>query len=101
MAQGMQARLSQPAAPAEASQSVSTEFEHLRVRVIALENLLISMLARAPHEELGLCIEMAAFISPTPGFTHHPRTLGAATQMLHLLDRARHFQGWVEGDALF
>ena len=84
----------------EVPQSMSTELEHLRIRMIAMENLLITMLAQAPDQQLELGSEMAAFISPRPGFTHHLRTVRAATQMVHLLHRARHFQGWVEGDAL-
>jgi hypothetical protein len=79
---------------------MTTELEHLRIRMIAMENLLITILAQAPDRQLELGCEMAAFISPRPGFTHHPRTVGAATQMAHLLHRARHFQGWVEGEVL-
>ena len=90
----------QPAMQKEVPQSVSTELEHLRIRMIAMENLLIAMLAQAPDRQLELGCEMAAFISPRPGFSHHPRTVGAAAQMVHVLHRARHFQGWVEGDAL-
>ena len=90
----------QPGMQTEVPQSVSTELEHLRIRMIAMENLLIAMLAQAPDRQLELGCEMAAFISPRPGFTHHPRTVGAAAQMVHVLHRARHFQGWVEGDVL-
>ena len=64
----------------------------LRVRVIALENLVISLLAEAPDRQLDLAREMAAFISPRPGFTHHPLTIHAATQMIDLVDRAGHFR---------
>ena len=95
-----QATQSEHALQAKVPQSMNTELEHLRIRMIAMENLLITMLAQAPDQQLELGCEMAAFISPRPGFTHHPRTVGAATQMVHLLHRARHFQGWVEGDAL-
>ena len=91
---------SQPASQAEVPQSINTELEHLRIRMIAMENLLITLLAQAPDRQLELGSEMAAFISPRPGFTHHPRTIGAAAQMIHLLHRARHFQGWIEGDVL-
>ncbi len=91
---------SQPAAQAEVPQSMNTELDHLRIRMIAVENLLIAQLSQAPDRQLELGSEMAAFISPRPGFSHHPRTGGAAAQMVHLLDRAWHFQGWVEGDAL-
>jgi hypothetical protein len=64
----------------------------LRVRVIALENLLISLLAEASDRQLDLAREMAAFISPRPGFTHHPLTNHAAIQMIDLVDRAGHFR---------
>ena len=79
---------------------MSTELERLRVRVIALENLVISLLSQDPERPRALGREMATFISPRPGFTHHPRTLGAAAQMVHLVERASHFQGWVEGELL-
>ena len=91
---------SQPALQTVVPQSMDTEIEHLRMRMIAMENLLIAMLAQAPERQLELGCEMAAFISPRPGFTHHPRTVGAATQMVHLIHRARQFQGWVEGEVL-
>jgi alpha-beta hydrolase superfamily lysophospholipase len=91
---------SQSSLQTEVPQSMNTEMEHLHIRMIAMENLLITILTQSPDQQLELGREMAAFISPRPGFTHHPRTVGAAAQMVHLLDRARHFQGWVEGDAL-
>ena len=95
-----QAMQSEPTLQTVVPQSIDTELEHLRIRMIAMENLLIALLSQAPDRQLELGSEMAAFISPRPGFTHHPRTVGAAAQMVHLLLRARHFQGWAEGDAL-
>jgi len=91
---------SQPPLQAVIRQSLDTELDHLRMRMIAMENLMIALLSQAPDRQLELGNEMAAFISPRPGFTHHPRTLGAAAQMVHVLDRARHFQGRVEGEPL-
>jgi nucleotide-binding universal stress UspA family protein len=73
-------------------QSVNTELDHLHIRMIATENLLIALLAQAPDQTRELGLEMASYISPRPGFTRHPRTLAAAAQMLHLLERSRHFQ---------
>lgn len=70
----------------------NAELVQLRVRVIALENLVISLLARTADEELELVREMAAYISPRPGFTHHPMTLHAAVQMLSLVARASQFR---------
>ena len=82
--------------PAEAQSDVpeltNVELLQLRVRVIALENLVISLLAEAPDRQLVLAREMAAFISPRPGFTHHPLTIHAATQMIDLVNRAGHFR---------
>jgi len=71
----------------------NAELVQLRVRVIALENLVILLLAQASDRQLDLAREMAAFISPRPGFTHHPLTIHAATQMIDLVDRAGHFRG--------
>ncbi|MCU0767833.1 MAG: hypothetical protein MUD07_00045 [Burkholderiaceae bacterium] len=69
----------------------TAESEQLRVRVIALENLLVALLAEAPARQLTLAREMASFISPRPGCTPHPLTLRAADEMLSLVDRADRF----------
>jgi hypothetical protein len=55
----------------EVPELTNAELVQLRVRVIALENLVISLLAEASDRQLDLAREMAAFISPRPGFTHH------------------------------
>ena len=68
------------------------ELVQLRIRVIALENLVISLLVEASDRQLDLAREMASFISPRPGFTHHPLTIHAATQMIDLVERAGHFR---------
>jgi hypothetical protein len=64
----------------------------LRIRVIALENLLISLLATASDQQLELAREMAGYISPRPGFTHHPLTIHAATHMIDLIERSSRFR---------
>ena len=64
----------------------------LRVRVIALENLLISLLAAASDQQLELAREMAGYISPRPGFTHHPLTIHAAAHMIDLIERSSRFR---------
>ncbi|MDE2447324.1 MAG: hypothetical protein KGO22_00025 [Gammaproteobacteria bacterium] len=69
-----------------------TELVHLRIRVIALENMVLSLLAQASDRQLELAREMAAYILPRPGFTQHPLTVRAAHQMIDLLDRAGHFR---------
>lgn len=81
-----------PEAQFEVPELTNAELVRLRVRVIALENLVISLLAEAPDRQLDLAREMAAFISPRPGFTHHPLTIHAAAQMIDLVDRAGHFR---------
>ena len=80
------------ASPSEGLQLTNTELVQLRIRVIALENLVISLLAQSSDRQLDLVREMAAYISPRPGFTHHPLTIRAAAQMIHLVERAGHFQ---------
>ena len=77
----------------EVPQLTNTELVHLRIRVIALENLVITLLAGVSDRQIDLAREMAAYISPRPGFTHHPLTVHAATQMIDLVDRAGHFRG--------
>jgi len=54
---------------------------------------LIALLAKAPDRQLGLVREIAAYISPRPGFTQHPLTVHAAAEMIHLVERALHFRG--------
>jgi hypothetical protein len=79
-------------AQSEAPELTNAELVQLRVRVIALENLVISLLVEASDRQFDLAREMAAFISPRPSFTHHPLTIHAATQMIDLLNRAGHFR---------
>ena len=71
----------------------NAELVQLRIRVIALENLMIAVLAEGSDRQLQVAREMAAYISPRPGFTHHPLTIQAAHHMVELVDRAVHFQG--------
>ena len=68
------------------------ELIQLRVRVIALENLMIMLLAEGSNRQLTIAREMAAYISPRPGFTHHPLTIQAAAHMIDLADRAIHYR---------
>jgi tellurite resistance-related uncharacterized protein len=70
----------------------NAELVQLQVRVIALENLMIMMLAEGTDRQLQLAREMAAYISPRSGFTHHPLTTQAGAHMLDLVDRAIHYR---------
>jgi len=76
------------AAPA----SMTVELAQLRIRVIALENLAIALLAQMSDRQLDLARQMTTYISPRPGFTHHHPTIHAAAQMVHLVERAQHFR---------
>lgn len=67
------------------------EIGALHVRVIALENLVIALLATASDEQRARAKEMAAYISPRPGFTQHPLTTHAADHMIDLIERASRF----------
>jgi hypothetical protein len=70
----------------------NAELVTLRIRVIALENLMISLLATASDDQRRLAREMAGYISPRPGFTQHPLTLHDAAHMVNLVERANHFR---------
>ena len=71
---------------------MATECAQLRIRVVALENLVIALLAHAPEQQLLLAREMAIHISPRPGFTPHRLTLHAADEMRSLVERAGRFR---------
>ncbi len=67
------------------------EIGALHIRVIALENLVIALLATASNEQRSLAREMASYIVPRPGSAHHPLTTHAADHMTDLLKRAERF----------
>lgn len=81
-----------PPGSEDAPKLTDAEMVQLRIRVIALENLVIALLAEAPQWQLDRVREMAAYISPRPGFTLHPVTIAAATEMLSLVNRAAPFR---------
>jgi len=70
----------------------AAELGALHVRIIALENLVISLLAAASDEQLEQAREMARHITPRPGFTHHPLTTHASAHMVDLVERAARFR---------
>lgn len=74
--------------PPEDSPLTNAELVQLRIRVIALENLVIALRADAPDRQVTLARGMATYISPRAGFTPHPITLRAADEMLSLVGRA-------------
>ncbi|MBE0587871.1 MAG: hypothetical protein IH617_07495 [Hydrogenophaga sp.] len=81
-----------PHAAADSPALSNAELVQLRVRVVALENMVIALLANAPPEQQALVREMASYISPRPGYTPHTVTMHAADQMRSLVDRADRFQ---------
>jgi hypothetical protein len=70
----------------------NAELVQLRIRMIALENVVIALLSSTSDPKLELARDMAAYILPRPGFIQHPLTIHAATQMLHLVHRAAVFR---------
>ena len=70
----------------------NAELVQLQVRVIALENVVITLLAESSDRQLDLVREMAAYISPRHGFTPHHLTIHAAAEMLSLVERAGYFR---------
>jgi uncharacterized protein YeaO (DUF488 family) len=78
--------------PTDVPELTNAELVQLRVRVIALENLVIALLAEADDRQIALAREMAAYVSPRPGFTQHPLTFHAASHMVDLVERAAQFR---------
>ena len=68
------------------------EAANLRVRLVAIENILVALLAAAPESQLELIREMAAYISPRSGKTPHRLTVEAARNMLAIIERAEHYR---------
>lgn len=65
------------------------ELQALHVRVIALENLVVALLAAASDRGPEQAREMAARIAPRPGFTQHKLTTHAAAHMVDLVEHAQ------------
>lgn len=77
---------------ADVPELTNAELVQLRIRVIALENMMIAVLAEGSDRQLQVAREMAEYISPRAGFTQHPLTIQAADHMTDLVDRAVHFR---------
>lgn len=67
------------------------ELGALHARVIALENLVIALLAHASDRQRELARDMARYIAPREGAVRHPLTIHAATHMVDLVERAARF----------
>ena len=70
----------------------NAELVQLQIRMIALENLVITLLIDASDRQLDLIRDMATYISPRPGFTPHRLTMHAAAGMNSLVERAGQFR---------
>lgn len=70
----------------------NAELVQLQTRVIALENLVIALLADASDWQIELARGGAAYIRPRPGYTAHSLTINAADQMDHLVRRSTIFR---------
>lgn len=70
----------------------NAELVHLRIRMIAMENLIITLLAGGTDRQLEVVCEMAEYILPREGSTQHPLTIKAADQMNDMVSRAEHFR---------
>lgn len=65
------------------------ELQALHVRVIALENLVIALLAQASDGGREQARDLAAVVAPRPGSTQHKLTTRAAGHMVDLVERAQ------------
>lgn len=70
----------------------NAELVQLRIRVIALENLVIGFLAEGTDHQLDVERRMASYITPREGQKKHPLTVQAAQHMVDLVNRAIHFR---------
>lgn len=69
----------------------NAELVQMRIRIIALENLVIALLSDATHAQRQTASDIMGMIVPQSGAHPHPLTLHAAAQMERLLGRAEHF----------
>jgi hypothetical protein len=84
---------SAPDVVAAASRELTnTELVHLRIRVIALENLMIAVLAEGSEQQRQMARDMAALITLRPGYTQHPLTVHAADHINDLVARADRYR---------
>jgi hypothetical protein len=78
--------------PRGSEATASAESAQIRMRVIALENLVIALFADPSAHQRSTAAGMGEFISPRAGCTPHPLTLRAAEAMRSLLERADRFR---------
>lgn len=76
-----------------------TQIGLLHIRVIALENLVIALLATASGPQLDLARDMARTIEPRIGAAPHPLTIRAAARLTDLIERSTRFRGGAQPQA--
>jgi hypothetical protein len=65
------------------------EWDHLRFRVIALEKMLVAVLAEGTFSRLDRFREMTHSLAQRKGCVEHPLNLLSAAQIVHLVEQAR------------
>jgi hypothetical protein len=74
------------------SSFTSVELSQLKARVIALENLTVSLLSGVSGKQFDAALEMAHYIASGPRHKPDLLTLQTATQMVSLIECARHLR---------
>jgi hypothetical protein len=92
-AAGAEATAAEPSTQPCTLDFAGTEMAQLRMRVVALENLVLALLMHGSVDQRAAADAMAQYIRPRPGFTAHPLTLRAAARMVQLLQRASALHG--------
>ena len=77
-------------ASAGMSEITNAELVLLRVRVIALEHVLIAVMSEGSDRQRQAVLDMADTITPKTDSTQHSLTIRAAQHMTSLVDRALH-----------
>lgn len=83
--------LPHPLSVPETTTLSDAELIHLRVRVIALENIVLALLATGTTGQHELATAMANIIRPREGAVAHPLTIEAANLIDGLVQRSMHF----------
>lgn len=79
-----------PAPPAASTADFDdAEVVQLRMRVVALEGIVLALLAHGSGPQRNAAARMAGHILPRVGATAHPLTIRAARRITQLVERAR------------
>jgi hypothetical protein len=89
---GRESHLASSRLEAEMPAIGDTQIGLLHIRVIALENLVIALLATSSGPQLDLARDMARIIEPRSDAAPHPLTIRAAARMSDLIERSERFQ---------